>query len=65
MRGLSAILTTDRSVALEIMKTTEVQSNPYMTRPSEVPAAGGCSVLVTTMKKIPMPTESAAAISTM
>ena len=47
------------------MKATEAQSNPYITKPSDVPAAGGCSVLVTTMRKIPIPTESAAAMSSM
>jgi hypothetical protein len=36
-----------------------------MTRPSAVPAAGGCSVLVTTITRIPMPTAKAAIISRM
>ena len=32
--------------------------------PKDVPAAGGCSVFVTTISRIPMPTDNAAAMST-
>ena len=45
---------------LPIINITELQSNPWIINPSEVPAAGGCSVLVTTIIMIPIPTETAA-----
>ncbi len=55
----------DRRIALINIKAIEVHSNPFNTNPKEVPAAGGCSVLVITMKNIPIPTDKAARISSM
>jgi hypothetical protein len=55
----------DNRIALVSMKTIDVQSNPCMTNPKDVPAAGGCSVLVATIKNIPIPTDKAAATSNM
>ena len=63
MRRTSRI--NDRRIALTNIKAIEVHSNPFNTNPKEVPAAGGCSVLVITMKNIPIPTDKAARISSM
>ena len=41
------------------MKATAEAVQPCTTSPSAVPAAGGCSVFVATMPKMPVPTESA------
>ena len=56
------ILIIDNRIVLAMIKTTELQSNPWIINPREVPAAGGCSVLVITIMIIPIPTEIAADI---
>ena len=53
----------DNTIALIMMNATADQVQSCMARPSAVPGAAGCSVLVTAIIKIPDPTSRAAMIS--
>ena len=50
----------ERAIALVSMNTRADQLQPSVTSPSAVPAAGGCSVFVADMSRMPNPTDSAA-----
>lgn len=61
--GRRIIRRRDSRMALTSMKPTAAQLESWIMRPRAVPAAGGCSELVTTITRMLTPTHMAASTS--